>query len=413
VIGVGTVSVVRDIYFSGIDAPLRVYGAAQLLHTLPLVVRTWPFEVREVDLCVSPFFTVRTQPDTDLLLCETHVEEKETRLLNPLNALCDMVAALSLALPAADDRLICLHAAAIDIGGHLVIFPNTRRAGKSTLSAALARAGYSVFTDDVLPLYFDENRCAFGCAMGIAPRLRMPLPETVPQDFRHWVAETTGPENRQYKYLHVGNQAPYGTLRPVGAFVILDLQDAQPVPSLEPVTSNVAMDVLLFQNFTRDRHSGDVLRLVASLLSKRSVFRLKYSDLPAAVRCLEEAFSKWPQGSPPAFSSSFTPFGSTNFETTPQPDIVQGSSLLRNEETVAEVIGQTLYLADPKGRGIHKMDELTAAIWDVLAEPTMASELEGILADAFPEVAPSRIANDVNKLLARLSGAGLIRVNGH
>ena len=61
------------------------------------------------------------------------------------------------------------------IAGRLVVFPNVRRAGKSTLSAAPARAGHRVFSDDVVPFSVPAAAPARGLAMEIAPRLLLPM----------------------------------------------------------------------------------------------------------------------------------------------------------------------------------------------------------------------------------------------
>nr|MBC7244663.1 hypothetical protein [Chloroflexota bacterium] len=45
-----------------------------------------------------------------------------------------------------------LHAAAVAVNGHAVAFLSTNSAGKSTLAAAMVQAGYSLLTDDILPV---------------------------------------------------------------------------------------------------------------------------------------------------------------------------------------------------------------------------------------------------------------------
>jgi hypothetical protein len=67
-----------------------------------------------------------------------------------------------------------------------------------------------------------------------------------------------------------------------------------------------------------------------------------------------------------------------------------------------------LYLADPEGRAIQRMDPLAAAIWEMLEEPATPEELEKALGDAFPETQREQIAGDVRGVLAGLAEAGLV-----
>ncbi|MFM7445286.1 MAG: hypothetical protein ACKO2N_15505, partial [Tabrizicola sp.] len=273
----------QDVVFEGLTAPLRLDRAASVLSLIPDVIPGWSCQVQAADPAALPFFSIAATADDGLLSCAWHVENRPTRQFDPVNAVCDAISALAFALPAEDPRVICLHAAAVEMAGRLVVFPNIRRAGKSTLSAALAMAGHPLFSDDVLPLSFTTDRRALGRAMGIAPRLRLTLPDTVPPAFKDWVAEVSGARNRQYLYLSLPEQPKHGVVRPLGAFVILDRQDDAADARLERVAPDAAMDVLLHQNFTRDRHSGDILHLMAATLAELPVFRLTYSGLTEAV----------------------------------------------------------------------------------------------------------------------------------
>lgn len=381
---------------------------------LPLLARIvvgWPYDIRAENPGIAPFFSISGTPDAGLFLCQSHVEPKPALRLDPVNALCDAMAALALALPAEDPGLICLHAAAVAMAGRLVVFPSVRRAGKSTLAVALAQAGHGLYSDDVLPLSVTVDHVAHGHAMGTAPRLRLPLPETLPADFRDWAEARATIRNPQYSYLKLAGQHARGASLPVGAFVILDRQD-EPAPAhLLQVAPDVAMDALLHQNFTRDRHSADVLQVMAATLSNRPVFRLSYSGLAEAVACLEAAFHQWPEPAPPAGPGAAVAFRMADFSGD-LPVGSDGSAIRQRGGTLAQTIGNTLYLADPEGRAIHRMDQLAAAIWEVLADPVTPEAIETLLADAFPEADPDQIALDLNSLLERLSLAGLLEVGG-
>ncbi|MCX7890430.1 MAG: PqqD family protein [Rhodobacteraceae bacterium] len=372
------------------------------------MISGWPFDARAPGDSAAPFFSIRAAEAEGQYSCECHVEARPVRRFDGVNALCDAISALAIALPAEDDRLICLHAAAVGMAGRLVVFPNVRRAGKSTLAAALAGRGHPLFSDDVLPLLFAGDGTAWGLAMGIAPRLRLPLPETLDPAFRDWAAAVGGPRNRQYQYLRLKDQPPHGEIGPVGAFVILDRRDGRVPAVLTPVAPEAAMDALLHQNFPRDRHSGDVLQAMAGLLAGRSVFRLTYGDLRGAVACLERAFAGWPGERPARRVLPDRHFRLADFGAATPGRIGRGVPVRQRDDTTEAEIGGTLYLADGAGRAIHRMDGLAALIWGLLAEPTIPEAIAADLAEAFPDMSAARIEADLRRLVDGLAEKGLV-----
>ncbi len=398
----------HDVCFAGIESPFRVHDADHVLELVPKIVTGWPFDIREANPSLSPFFTIRSVPDSDRFLGESRFRDKPAHELDPVNALCDMVATLPYALADADDTLICLHAAGVQLGNRLIVFPSIRRTGKSTLSCALAMAGHRVFGDDVLPTCFDEHGHAYGQAMGIAPRLRLPLPETMSPEFRTWVDEAPGPRNKQYKYLALENQPPKGLALRIGGFVVLDRQDTPDPARIAPIDADEAMSALLHQNFTRDRHSADILASIAGILSAEPCFRLSYFDLHGAIACLKTTFASECSGPEAPTADELRHFRMADLEGPVPTRLAPGEKVMRRAGTLEQLIGETLYLSDPEGRAIQRMDPLAAAIWDVLEEPSSASDLESLLFEVFPDAASDQIANDLKKLLRKLAKSGLI-----
>ena len=386
---------------------MRLNGAEAILPCLSQVMVGWPFRSGPATPAAGPFFSISSQPDSAMLWCESRVEDRPARQFDTVNAVCDVIASLALALPAEDPKLICLHAAAVAMAGRLVVFPSVRRAGKSTLSVALARAGHALFGDDVLPVSVTTQGQALGHAMGISPRLRLPLPATLDADFRFWAGAAAGPRNAQYHYVTLDGQPAHGVTLPVGAFVILDRQD-DPCPArLDPVSPAEAMDALLHQHFTRDRHSADVLQAMAAALTNLPVFRLTYCDLAGAVDCLTAAFAAWPGPDQPVPTDPPQAFRTVGADPVRQVALSLDARTAQRPGTVAQVIGDRLYLADRDGRAIHRTDPLSAAIWELLAEPITRAEIEAVLEEAFPDTAPDRIAADLYRLLAEFHLAGL------
>jgi Coenzyme PQQ synthesis protein D (PqqD) len=399
-----------DVVFHGIAAPLRLNGAETVLPVLDRIAVGWPHRGTAADPEAIPFFSISSDPGGDRLVCESHAEGKGPRRFDAVNAVCDAMVGLALALPAEHPDLICLHAAAVAMAGRLLVFPNVQRAGKSTLSAALAQAGHALFSDDVVPLSFASDARARGHAMGIAPRLRLPLPEALGQGFRDWVEGIGGPRNRQYLYLSLPDLPPRGTVLPLGAFVILDRLETPVEARLELVGPEVAMDALLFQNFTRDRHSGDILRVMAAVLSDRPAYRLSYHDLDSAVACLERQFHRWPDPITDAAKDPEQSFRLADFATQVARGGQAGGRLLRQRPGTTEIwLGDRLYLADAMGRAIHRIDPVGAAVWLILAEPTTPDEIAALLAETFPEISRAQISADLQRLIAQFDANNLIQ----
>jgi Coenzyme PQQ synthesis protein D (PqqD) len=398
----------QDVIFHGIAAPLRLTGAEMILPVLQRVAFGWPHRAVTTDPHASPFFSITARAEGALLTCESHIQGSAPRRFDAVNAVCDAMVGLALALPAEHPNLICLHAAAVAMNGRLVVFPNVQRAGKSTLSAALAQAGHALFSDDVVPLSFTRDGHAKGYAMGIAPRLRLPLPEALGQGFRDWAEAVGGPRNRQYMYLALAAQPPRGELLPLGAFVILDRQESPVDARLEPVGPDVAMDALLFQNFTRDRHSGDILRAIAATLADRPSFRLTYHNLDDAVACLGSQFDRWPDALSVGTRAPEERFRLADLTSAVPPCGPADGQLTQRPGTTEVWLGGQLYLADAAGRAIHRTDPLGATIWSVLAEPAAPDEIADLLVEVFPETPRDQIEADLSRLLTQMGGAGLI-----
>ena len=319
---------------------MRLRDPARLLPDLQGIAQGWPLDIRPAHPDAMPFYAISARQGEPNLWCDCLVEDRPARWFDPVNTICDAVSAMALAVPAERPELICLHAAGV----------------------AMAMAGFPVFSDDVVPVFVTADAQAHGLAMGISPRLRLPLPMSLGAEFHRWVGRVAGPANAQYQYLRVGTQAPHGATLPVGAFVILDRQDAPVVARLDRVPPDAAMDALLYLNFTRDRHSGDILRVMAAMLTERPVFQLTYSDRAGAVSCLKAAFSVWPGDKWPDRPGPAVPFRLAEGHLPVQPDFGTAARLGQKPGTTATTLGATLYLADADGHAIYRMDPLAAAI---------------------------------------------------
>ena len=103
----------RDVVFQGLAAPLRLHEAEAILPILRDIVPGWGFVDVPADPSATPFYSISAKPGEPLLWCDCHIDDRPKRWYDPVNAICDAISALALALPAERPDLICLHAAAV------------------------------------------------------------------------------------------------------------------------------------------------------------------------------------------------------------------------------------------------------------------------------------------------------------
>lgn len=215
-------------------------------------------------------------------------QPKPVTFRHPVDAVCDLIVDIIHAYVADHPGLLCLHCAALEFRDGLVLVPSTYRSGKSTLSVKLASRGARLFTDDVLPVA-REDRC--GVALGIRPRLRMPLPESADDDFRAFVAQRSSPTSHRYAYVDVGEdgQAPRGTRSAIRAVVVLERGAEGPAELVPADRGRMLKDVIL-RNFARQNAALEILDCLHSIVAAADCYTLRYDELEPASRLLIDAF---------------------------------------------------------------------------------------------------------------------------
>jgi hypothetical protein len=170
----------------------------------------------------------------------------------------------------------------------LVAFPNTTRAGKSTLTIQLALEGHQVFTDDWLPISQPGN---LGIALGILPWLRLPAPVEVREQFRGFLAARRGPRNRRWAYVDLQREelASSGQTLPVRALVLLE-RVARGAASLRPVASDRMLSELIRQNYARQVPSEQVFDSLHALAAGAECLSMRYASVRDATKLLRREF---------------------------------------------------------------------------------------------------------------------------
>ena len=184
----------------------------------------------------------------------------------------------------------CVHSAAVRFASGLVVFPNTTRAGKTTLTVELARAGHQVFCDDWLPI---EQPGSFGMALGILPWLRLPVPVEVRDGFREFLRARRGPGNRRWVYvnLRAHELAVHGETAPVGGLVLLDRQTTGKA-RLVPVSKDKMLTELIEQNYAQQLPAMEIFDKLHALAQGTECFSLQYASVGQAASVLQGVFGR-------------------------------------------------------------------------------------------------------------------------
>jgi hypothetical protein len=214
--------------------------------------------------------------------------EKPSRFKDPVDAVCDFIVDLIHAYLAAKRDQLCIHCAAVEFDQGLVLFPNTYRSGKSTLAVKLASRGYRIFSDDVLPLDA-ENDC--GVALGILPRLRLPLPGNSDSDFRAFAKAHRGVANSRYLYVDLDRErlAPLGTRSPIVGIVTLEYGEDRPAGIIPAARSQMLKNVIL-RNFARQGPAMEIFDRLHRLVDQADCYHMNYRTLDQACDLLGETF---------------------------------------------------------------------------------------------------------------------------
>jgi hypothetical protein len=383
----------------GLTRPLHFNpGAEHIAGMLASVLVGWPIE--PCTASQSPLLTISVAAEE--ILIERHDDGALFREPSAVSAVCTLVVEIVDALAAATPGLACLHAAAAEFSGQLVLFPATHRAGKSTLMARLSAGGRRVFADDILPFDLGSGEAV---ATGCLPRLRLPLPRNASPEFSDQVSRNTGISDGCYAYLAPPDEVAsvrFGERRRLGAVVLLDRRKRRVAARLEPAAPDGALLEILMRNTRGDRDAALLVSTFAAIVGGIPVLRLVYFDLDDAARCLDNAFAA-------GFIEGHRPAASAAPVAPLVPRAPSGAAAYRrNPDLVVSRVGQAGFLADPRNNTIHVLDRVGLGVWTLLAEPRDLASLSKIVAGAFPSACKTRIAGDIEALLRTLEQRGFI-----
>ena len=400
-----------DVLFSDTHSQIRLNNCPELASVIKRVCPGWPFEIANYNPFNSdPFLSVNHTPKGYQLSSVFMTQPKVYK--NAVDAVCAMIVELAWATLRDNPEWLCLHCAAVEFAGRLVIFPNARRAGKSTISTLLGLRGHKVFTDDFLALDVSARGEIHGLSSGISTRMRMPWPDCFSNTLMRELNDSNRDFNKQYSYHSRQNTMPVprGTRSAIGAVVLLERRDECEL-TLSRIKTEKTLQTIILQNFARATNSANILDVLYALVSQVPCYELSYENAQTAVLKLEEVFQGWTEKEPLFQSDQFGTrdepiLGNTAVENSQRIHLDQ--VFTKNSDVVAYSVGDQQFLATPNGKSIFQLDGISTGVWNALDDPTTPEDIIDLFCYAFPDQTKSTIEGDIVELLMKFEKNGMI-----
>ena len=393
------------IRFANFTPPIALENAAALIPVIREVFGTWDFQAIETS-ATAPEISVRHSAGRYAI--DSPWLEETAQDTTEVGAACCLSIDLVRSFIEADLSLLCLHCAAIEVDGRLIVFPTTVRSGKSTLCVRLAAEGLRVFADDMLPIDAEGR----GLALGIAPRLRIPLFDAVKPNMRAFIDAHAGPRDRRYLYLSLPATylAAHGETAPIGAFVFLDRQSAG-AAALTRIGRDEGLAGLLRQNIAETRSAVDNLDRLIALMQQIPVFTLRYADLDEAVHALLDGVSfdclARSSMSPPERTTMGE--GGSRALAEPLARRRRGKAYIQADGVTLRDLNGALFLVSDGDTATFHLNPVAAGLWRLLEEPVTVAEAAAVLRAAFPDADSDALGRDARRTFDALRRSALIR----
>lgn len=412
-----------DIFFTGVPQPVRLIDCGPLMDGFQEIFPTWRPRLEASDPAVQPVITVRRRKGGQYRIEAPWLDEPiktDTRVCTFASIVVDVIYAWLEANPPS----LCMHCAAAEFDGRLVVFPSTNQSGKSSLITRLMADKYVSYGDDLLALTPEGQ----GMSFGIPPRLRRPLPLSE-KKLAEFVRAHAGPADKWNQYIaaKISTIAPFGQARPIGAFVMLTRKAAGSA-ELVPADAAHSLRNMVYQNLMRRGSAQAVFELSHRLAEEKPCWYLRYSRLDDAVAILRTAFAPGtgrgftlpdrepyptlersrlalaPEGPVPGAERSARS-GCSSVVLTRAPSC---EAWIRRADVLTRQGQGESFLFRETGDAIFHLNAMGGAVWELLAEPLSEAEAVDLLASVFPETPRAEIAADVAALFEALEKKELI-----
>lgn len=394
-----------SLHFEGLSGPVVVQDAPEVIEGLRQVLRGWPVVLAPLGRHDSQRAVSRVLRQGKTFKISSAWLDEPLTDLPAASAVCGVVADLAQTFYHGQPEALALHCGAFLINGRLVAMTGHARAGKSTFMARLtAEPDLSILCDDVLPLLADNQ--AMG--LGIAPRLRFPLPANASEAFHAHVARHCMVRDDRYGYVSAPNVAPFGTRAPLSVLVVLE-RAAGAKAKLHHLPPAEAVHHLLAQNMAPiapdalDATMERLLRLAEGLFC----VKLVYSDLEPAVSLVRAAFGADMLPDPSVEISP--PRAGPPAEADANVVRIEANVVVRRTNGIGmRRVRDEVFLWHATSGAVCHLNPVAGAIWRILEEPATANEIASLLAEGFDLPDSDGVTADVCQFLSELAASDMV-----
>ena len=398
------------IALDGLKAPISLHNCDEIVPPLTMVLGSWRFRILEnsdptaceTGAAISVRRGSKSYQISSPWLDEPVVEQSE------VGAVFSLAAELARAFAEERPGLLCLHCAAVETDGRLILFPNSENAGKSTLATGLAARGLRLFADDVLAV---SEVSQHGISLGIAPRLRLPLPQSCGTSFHSFVESHRGPCDNEFLYLDLNTSqlAQHGQTGPIGATVLLDRRRSAS-PKLTPLARGRALRQLIIQNFAPGGTSLTTINRLFSMIETGACFSFTYSNLHEATDFLSERFSAalapWPDDPTDQIQEKRVSEIAVEVAQDYQP---WSAHFTQVPGIALRAVDNDIFLVNSDDAAVFHLNAVAASLWHILERPTTLATAIDAVRQAFPGADARKVKRDVRNVFDALQKGGLIR----
>lgn len=405
-----TSEAVRFFAFYPLRHPVRFVGGSEaLLGLLPRLASGWasrevsePGEVAPLVVELKDGLFRLTAP-----WLNEPVEEPD-----PFRAAANFAVDLLEAYLDENKELLAVHCGCAVLDNKAVLFPGASRAGKSTMIAALAAAGFPVLGDDVLAL--SPGDVPRTVSLGLYPRLRLPLPEAAGEKLKEFVADHSRASDKKYAYLGLpgGTGPAFGRSAPLGSVVLLERSEGQPA-TLTPLPQGDGVQELMAQHLSPALSQAQALPQLVAALQATPCYRLRYDDLGEAVAKLKSVFVDGENVEPAAAAEGADKEQAHHRLSDDDRAFAIGQRFVRASGVEHHVLDGEAFLTQAATGAVYRLNPISSALWKLLENPMSVDFCTALLADLFPDVDDRRILADVEKFFTEMSEAGLVAAVDH
>ena len=231
-----------DLVFDGLSEAIRVRAPEEAVDTIRLLFSGWPWREGAAE---APHLRIARQ-GAGYAVDVPGLEPQPAA--NAVEAAHMLVGSLIAHLIRGRDSLVSFHAASVQTRTGLVVCLGASFAGKSSVGLHAAAQGARFFGDDRIVV--ELGSAPHGIAQGLAPKLRLPVPEDAGDAFRRFLDAHRAREAQGLLWLDLDATAAasFGEARKLAGFVLLDRSDGA-ATSIAPASRAKTTEALLRHAF--------------------------------------------------------------------------------------------------------------------------------------------------------------------